>query len=169
MLKRSIVSVIGLAALMSTAALATGSSSGTLAVTASITSSCDVTSSTLPFGVYDPLAGAVMKITGSMQVACTTDITSASVELDHGTYGTGTTAPTRKMSDGTSSPGPHYLTYNIYTDGEYGTVWGSANGPTITPASGVATNVSVYGQIDGSQQAAPAGSYTDTVQVTVTF
>jgi hypothetical protein len=77
---RKMLCLIGLAALMSSAALA-GSNTANLAVSASITSNCTISTGALSFGVYDPIAGTAVSGTGTVTTACTTDVTAPYVTV----------------------------------------------------------------------------------------
>ncbi|MEO8184067.1 MAG: spore coat U domain-containing protein [Deltaproteobacteria bacterium] len=67
--------------------------------------------------------------------------------------------------------GAFVLTYNVYRDASHTSVWGddvtSWLGP-LTPLDGVDDSRTVFGRIEPGQNA-HAGSYTDTLIVTVTF
>jgi spore coat protein U-like protein len=73
--------------------------------------------------------------------------------------------------------GTNTLSYNLYTDNTYGTIWGDGAGITNTVAAigtgmavaNIGTSV-VYGRIPlAAAEAAPAGTYQDQVLVTVVF
>jgi spore coat protein U-like protein len=166
---RKIAYLIGLAALMSSAALAT-TATANLGVSASITSNCTIGTSALAFGAYDPIAGTAVPGTGTVTVACTSDVTAPKVTLGQGLHaGGGSTdaAPLRRLSDGAGTP--HYLTYNIYLLGDHATVWDNVTGQTAHAGDGTGHDLTTFGQIDINQHTAPAGSYADTVVATVTF
>ena len=64
------------------------------------------------------------------------------------------------------------LNYNLYTDSTYTSIWG--DGTTGTTVSGVGSNGStgitktIYGSIPEGQDV-PAGAYTDSITITITF
>jgi spore coat protein U-like protein len=69
------------------------------------------------------------------------------------------------------------LSYNLYTDATYGTIWGDGGAGTgtvaVLGAGMAAANIGtseVFGRIlRGAAEAAPPGIYTDSVLVTVVF
>jgi len=166
-MKKQIFSVIGLAALMSSAALA-ATASADLGVSASIISNCTIGTSALSFGDYDPIAGTAIPGTGTVTVACTSDVATPKVTLGQGAHASGSStdaAPLRRLSDGAS----HFLTYNIYLAVNHSTVWDNSTGQNAVAGDGTPHDLTTYGLIDASQHTAPAGSYSDTVVATVTF
>ncbi len=81
--------------------------------------------------------------------------------------GTGASFANRRMA-----AGANLLNYNIYTTTARTTVWGDGTSSTsaITgTGSGTAQSVTVYGRVTSGQTSVPAGSYSDTVAVTVTY
>jgi spore coat protein U-like protein len=166
---RKILYSIGLAALMSSAALATNATAN-LGVSANIVSNCTISTSALAFGAYDPIAGTAVSGTGTVTTACTSDVTAPQVTLGQGLHDIAGTAaaPQRRLSDGAGTP--HFLTYNIYLLSNHSTVWDNVTGQTAHAGDGTPYGLTTFGQIDANQHAAPAGaSYADTVVATVTF
>lgn len=153
------------------AALTTQSFAGTatssLGVSATVINSCSIsTASDVAFGNYDPISGTDNTNTGSFTVTCTPSASTA-ITLGQGSNAdTGSTdaAPLRRMTDGSSD----YLSYNLYTDNTYATVWDNSTGVSYT-GTGSADTVTVYAKAAAGQLTAPAGSYTDTVVATITF
>ncbi|BBB14875.1 spore coat protein U [Candidatus Rickettsiella viridis] len=140
---------------------------GTLPVSATVIAACLVgTVTPVAFGNYDPtsttdnIAGQ-----GVIPVTCTNG-TSYTIGLNAGTF-TGATVTTRRMT-GTSAAG---LAYGLFQNTGRTTNWGNTPG-TDTPAAVVATgtsqSVNVYGKIT-ALQAVAAGSYSDSVTITVNF
>lgn len=148
--------------LVSMTALVTGASASAfadtkdLAVSATISKACVITTSAVAFGTYD--------------------FTSAA-DNDHGVGGvvfncTKGTAPTIQLSIGTNGSAPqrrmiasgNYLNYTLFSDPTRLAEW-----TTVASISGVDVGtVPVYGRIPAGQNQ-PAGSYTDTVVATITF
>ncbi|HTX60606.1 MAG TPA: spore coat U domain-containing protein [Verrucomicrobiae bacterium] len=125
---------------------------------------------TLSFGAYDPVvanASLAATATGTVSVTCP-DTLAYTLTANTGLYGThasgscATATCTRAMLSGSS-----YLSYDIYTTSAHTTVWNATNSIAGT-GSGIAQSISVYGYIPPAE-VAPAGSYADTVTVTVTF
>jgi len=164
---KNIVSAFCLAALMSSAALATTATSS-LTPSATITNICTVTGNPIAFGTYNTLTGAAVTQTATIGVTCTNGMTAPPVTLGQGANpGTSSTdtAPLRQLN---ASVG-HNLTYNLYSDSGNTVVWGNVTGVASPTPSGSAQNMTVYGKIDSAQTTAIAGTYSDTVVVTVTF
>lgn len=157
------------ATLLASASAGAVTTTTTFQVSATVLKTCSVTAGALGFGNYTPGAGAATA-SSTVNVNCTKS-TGFTVALDAGTT-TGATIAQRLMKDS----GSNTLQYNLYTANTYTTVWGDGSGTSATQAgtgAGVATAVpfTVYGQLPDNvtNQAAPPGSYTDTVKVTVTY
>jgi spore coat protein U-like protein len=140
--------------------------SGVLNVSATISSDCTVGASTLAFGTLS--SGAVLAgnidIAGTVTVNCTNGA-PYTVRLGVGA-GTGATFASRKMT-----AGANLLNYSIYSTTGRTTVWGDGTAATVTVAgtgSGAVQSLSAYGRIF-SGQTPQAGTYNDTVTVTVTY
>jgi len=147
--------LVGVLGLLATPALG-GTASNTLTVTATVAATCSVSASSLNFGTYTVSTNTDQS--GNISVTCTTG-TPYTVELDGGTNASGST---RRMVNASS-----YLTYELYTDSGRGTVWNNTNTVAGT-GTGAAQSIPLYGRIPSSQNV-PAGTYTDTVQITVTY
>lgn len=141
---------------------------GNLSVTASVTQSCRVkTTSPVAFGSYDPLdthssTGSDLDGSGSVTVACTKGYIPT-IGLNLGLNASGST---RRMKVGSE-----YLTYELYKEVGRTNVWGNSGADLFTPSSApgsTGTAYDVYGRVPKGQDAA-AGSYTDTVTVTVNY
>ena len=68
--------------------------------------------------------------------------------------------------------GSNLLSYNLYTDSARTSVWGDGTGSTNTiggTGTGGSQAVTVYGRVSLGQTGVPAGSYADTVAVTITY
>ena len=152
----------GLAASTASAATATAN----LAVSATVTNNCTISTAPLAFGSYDPVvanASADLDGTGTVTVACTKG-SSATIGLGLGSNASGTT---RRMTDGSSN----FLTYELYQDSGRSTVWGNSGSGLLSPVaapSKAARDFTVYGRVTSNQDV-PAGSYNDTVVATVNF
>lgn len=141
--------------------------------------SCDVAATGVAFGVYNPLAGADVDTTGNVNVSCTRtgllDLTpgiSYSVQLNPGNSGG---YSSRELGSGAAM-----LNYNLYRNAARTLIWGDGTGGSSAQGGNVSfplLNLSsvtrdndhtIYGRIFGGQNVA-AGSYTDTINVTVIF
>ena len=144
-------------------ASATTTVTTSIAVSASVLSSCGVTALPLAFGTYTPTQATNTTAQTTVVVTCTNG-TPYNVGLNAGT-GTGATVATRKLTSGSN-----LLSYTLYSDSGYSTVWGNTIGTnTVTgTGSGLSQTINVYGSIT-ALQAVPAGNYTDTVTVSLTY
>jgi spore coat protein U-like protein len=135
----------------------------TFTVSATVTNNCTVSATNHAFGAYTPSAVPPTDATSTLTVNCTVGA-GYNVGLDAGT-GSGATVTTRKMTSGANT-----LNYSLYQDALRSTVWGNTVGTDTVAGIGTGLNVghTVYGRIPASQNVA-AGSYSDTITVTVTF
>jgi len=133
----------------------------TISVSATVVNTCTVNTTTLTFGSY---TGALLATSGGITLTCTSG-TAETIGLDAGANGAHAVGTTRAMANGGS-----YLSYEIYQDSGHTTVWGSS-GLAAETATGTGTQqtLQAYGKIPAGELTAPAGSYTDTVNVTVTY
>jgi spore coat protein U-like protein len=153
-------------------AASAGTTTGSFTVTALVNSNCLVTALPLNFGTYTPTAGP-LKVNTTINVNCTLG-TKFTVQLNAGT--TGGTSFAQRLLRNTTAGDPDTLQYNLYTISSYGSIWGDGTSGTATVTgfgAGVLTSVpeTVYGVLvdSAANQNASAGTYTDTITVTVTF
>lgn len=132
----------------------------TFTVSATVAESCTVSAANLSFGTYDRTLGNTA--TAIITANCTLG-TTYSLALD---FGGAVDANSRVMDDGGGSE----LSYQLYQNALRTTVWGTG-GDAKTGLTGTGlddvTNI-VYGSVPSGQNKA-AGSYTDTVTVTLTY
>ncbi|WP_010183412.1 Csu type fimbrial protein [Sphingomonas sp. PAMC 26605] len=132
---------------------------GLLASRPALAASCSVSSSGVNFGAYDPADAADTRGTGTVRLSCDAAVT-ASVALSGG----GRSATDHAMSNGISQLG-----YGLYTDAQRSTLWGDGTGGSQTVAfDGTVVDRSVYGAIPARQRVT-AGSYADTITLTVSY
>jgi spore coat protein U-like protein len=133
---------------------------GTLAVSAVVQTSCSLTGGTMSFGTYTSGQTSNLDVDGQIAFAnCPTG--NLVFELDGG--GTGNTTA-RKMTSGSNQ-----LAYQLYRNTTRSAIFatGSNAYTEIRLVAGGGT-IPVYGRITGNQTV-PAGNYADTVNVTLTF
>jgi spore coat protein U-like protein len=147
-----------------------GTQTANLAVNATVTANCTISTAAVAFGSYDPVvanATTALNGTGSVTVTCTSG-DAANVTLGQGAdAATGSTdaAPLRQMKDS----GSDVLAYSLYSDGARSTVWGNTTATGVSDTgNGTAQTLTVYGSVAAGQNV-PAGTYSDTVVATVTF
>lgn len=130
-------------------------------MSANVIASCTTVGSSMAFGAYTQ---ATVNQTAAITVLCTNG-TSYSIGLDAG-VGTGSTTSSRKLTG--SSGGT--LNYSLYRDSGRTNNWGSTIGTDTQTGtgSGQIQTLTVYGQIQAGGTPL-AGTYTDTVTVTLTY
>ena len=155
----------GAAAVATSVPARAGSVNSNNSVTATVNAQCTVTTGAVAVGTYDTLGSTNNDATGTLNVTCTNG-TAWTAAANAGT-GTGATFASRKMSSGSS-----LLNYQLYTDSGRTTLWGDGSSSTATvgaTGTGSAQATTIYGRLPSGQTGAPAGSYADTVAVTITF
>jgi spore coat protein U-like protein len=127
---------------------------------------CTVTTIGVAFGTYSSSHGTPTDGVGGISLACHPAARPV-IAIDAGSSGA---YSERQMRSGT-----HQLGYNLFTDASRTVVWGNGSGgtATVSPTGTVSAGVRqfsapVYGRIPARQNAA-AGSYGDTLMVTITF
>lgn len=142
-----------------------GTTSSNLSVTATVSATCTVSTSTVAFGTVNTISGSNVDATGGITVTCTNG--SAWTAAAGAGSGTGATFAARKMTSGAN-----VLTYSLYTDSARANLWGDGTTGNVIisgTGTGAAQNVTIYGRVGAGQTSVPAGSYSDTVAVTVTY
>jgi spore coat protein U-like protein len=164
--------VLAVAALSAVGTASAATSTGSFQVTASVANSCVVTAANnIAFGAYDPADtnnASALDSAGSVTVRCTRG-SNAAIALNQGANaagGSSCTTPLRQMSDG----GTSRLRYDLYSDSARTVAWGctTTNDVDQTFSSLAPVTFDTFGRIPAGQDV-PAGSYADTVTVTVTF
>lgn len=128
-----------------------------------IESGCEIASVTdITFATTSVLSAAV-NADGEVQVTCS-DTTPYDIGLGAGS-GSGATVEVRKMTSGSTT-----IDYTLYSDASRSTVWGDTidNNTVSGTGNGDAQAFPIYGQVP-AQTTPAAGTYTDTVTVTVTY
>jgi spore coat protein U-like protein len=132
-----------------------------------LAASCTIASvAGVALGTYDVFDAAPVDSTGTITYECTGVVETDTVQITVSTGGGGTFSP-RAMSAGAET-----LSYNLYLDAARTVLWGDGTAGTSTygplqPAEGQ-TAVTVFGRVPAGQDVA-AGSYSDTVVITVIF
>ena len=135
-------------AAMSVVAVDAATTTDTFTAQIIIQDDCEITATTnLDFGTAGVITSDI-DATSDLDVQCTS----------------GTTYTIDLAGSGTMDSGPNSVTYAMYSDAGRTTVWSAVAGT----GNGADQNYTVYGRVP-VQAAPPAGTYTDTVTVTVTF
>jgi spore coat protein U-like protein len=120
---------------------------------------CTVSTTSVAFGAYDPFSTAPKDSNGSVQITCDV-VTGYTIALNAGTSG----SLNRAMASGA-----YRLNYNLFTEATGTIVWGDGSGAgTLVSGSGTAATIPVYGRVPARQNVR-AGSYVDTLIMTVTY
>lgn len=132
----------------------------TLSSRAEAAATCTVSTAGVAFGAYNPLNATATDGVGSVTVSCSGN--PGAMTLSSGTGQSGSYSA-RVMKSGTSS-----LNYNLYTTATRTTVWGNGTSGTSTRSLSAVGTYTVYGRIPALQNVS-AGTYTDSVVVTLTY
>lgn len=153
-------SLLALSLLLSQAANA-ATATQNFNVTATVVNACSLSSiSDLAFGNYNFNSPALG--TTSVNVTCSLG-SSYTLHINDGLYGS--SASTRKMKHATLSDNLSYTLSNTLA----GATWGDSVGTGITGTGlGVAVPTTIFGSV-AANQTVTAGSYSDTLTMTVTF
>lgn len=163
---KSYLAPLGLAALASIAIAdpAAAQQSTQFQVSMTIQAECRLTSaSDLAFGNTGVIQTAITS-TSPIGVQCT-NTTPYNIGLNAGA-GTGATVATRRMTSGSGAT----VVYELFRDPARSQIWGNTAGTDTLAGigNGAVQSLTVYGRVP-PQTTPAAGSYTDTVQVTVTY
>ena len=121
--------------------------------------SCTITSSGVNFGAYDPIDSLDTLGTGTIKFGCDTPV-SANIALSGGG---------RSTVDHAMSNGSNQLGYGLYVDPQRTVPWGDGTGGSQTMSvDGTSGDRPIYGSIVARQRVS-AGSYSDTIVLTVSY
>ncbi|KFD20268.1 MULTISPECIES: Csu type fimbrial protein [Tatumella] len=123
---------------------------------------------TLNFGSMSSIADNVDVAStpgaGSIVVTCTPG-TSISIALDYGLHGGSASERYMKNSDSTATLG-----YQLYQDAAHSTVWGSGSlAYSVASFPDTTQTYTLYGRLFPVTGLPTAGTYTDTITVTLTY
>jgi len=127
-----------------------------------------VSATGMAFGNYNAASPSATTANATITVSCVNpaqELDAFTIALSRG--GSSTYSP-RRMTSGANT-----LNYNIYTTAGFASIWGDGTGGTVTVnynGAGTPNSLSytAYGQVPAGQYVA-AGSYADTITVTVTY
>lgn len=158
---------LGFAALAATTAAPAlaGTATNNMPVSVNVLNSCTVSATPMAFGSPTAIGGVDIDTTSTVSLVCTNGA-NYDVALDRGLNASGTQ---RRMSNGAATP--VFVNYGVFKDAARTTDWGAGVGATQAGNAGASGLVSLtaYGRIPASAASVGAGTYTDTVTVTVTF
>ena len=166
MLKQTIGTISAAVLLAVAGSAAAATKTDTMQVSATVAKNCIINAPDLNLGTFE--GDNNLTANSTISVRCTSGTT---FDVDLST-GAGTYA-NRTMSNGTDT-----LTYNLFTNAGFTTVWGDGTGTTgrgsgtgTGMAIGNAQSLIVYGRLLASANtgAVGAGTYTDTITATITY
>jgi spore coat protein U-like protein len=125
---------------------------------------CTISTTSVNFGSYDVFNSTPTDTTGTVSVTCSGN---ADVTITLSKGGSSTFNP-RTLNSGTDT-----LNYNLYRDAARTTIWGDGTGSTASYTqvglpNNTAQNLTIYARIPAAQDVR-AGTYTDSVTVTIDF
>jgi len=146
-------------------------STATLTVQITITAACNINASTLDFGSN---AGTAL-LAGNLNASTTVSVTCTngspySIGMDNGANAS---SGQRRMISGAN-----FISYNLYTDAAHNNPWTTASSSTTCTAAnscalgtgnGIPQSTTIYGVVPSVAVAPAAGSYADSVTMTVTY
>lgn len=158
--KKIIVAALMATGLFAAGTASAGTATSTLPVSATVNGSCVFNSvESMAFGSYIPLGGN-KAATANIDLTCS-NLLPFEIAVNAGSTA-GASVAQRLMTNGANT-----LQYNLYFLQDYSIIWEFAS------ATGTGTNHSLhfYGLLpdNATNQAAPTGTYTDTVTVTLTY
>jgi spore coat protein U-like protein len=120
---------------------------------------CDISPQSVSFGAYDPTEPSDLDGVGTITIACDAEVSvTISLSSGAGSYGV------RAMPGGTGQ-----LSYNLYTTSQRVIVWGDGSGGSDSVSDTLQSrDFTVYGTIP-ARQTVSAGTYADTIVVTITY
>jgi len=163
--------LLGLLICAAPAAAQAGTATANLSVSITITAACTINAATLTFpstAGTSLLATAVAAST-TVSVTCTSG-SPYTVGMDNGLNASGNQ---RRMINGAN-----FINYGLYLDNAHTLPWTTgATNTTCTTAgqcyigtgNGSAQSINIYGNVPTVATAPPAGIYTDTVLMTITY
>ncbi|MDG2273093.1 MAG: spore coat U domain-containing protein [Halioglobus sp.] len=168
-IKLAVVSAIVAVSMGLSATSYAATDTATMEVSTTVLMSCTISAGAMTFGSYDPTSGTDNDATATITSTCTSG-GAATITMGEGggeVSGSTDAAPLRAMSDGQEVE--QTLAYQLYLDVAGGTVWGNTaeTGKAIT-ADGTAQSFTAYGRIPQGQVVG-AGTFTDSVAVTLTY
>ena len=157
-------------------AYATDAASKNMDVSVDITETCSMSNTDLNFGGYDAFGANATRdllTTATITTTCTSG-TNGVISMSGGSHVLFCTSSKchRQMANQDETS---FLRYNIYTNESlsWGSVWSdntsATNEVVQVIGSGVSQNTTVYGEITKNQRNAAAGSYTDTITITLNY
>ena len=165
----SAATALGIVAVSMPAYAGTGTSNMT--VSSSINTACSISTTNISFGAYDAVvanASAALTAAGGVSSTCTVGA-GGYIKIGQGLNASSDSSdadPDRRMVHATD--GTKFLNYEVFSDSDRSVEWENATGVTYT-GTGSAQALAVCGSVTAAQASAIAGSYSDTLTVTINY
>ena len=165
----SAATALGIVAVSMPAYAGTGTSNMT--VSSSINTACSISTTNISFGAYDAVvanASSALTAAGGLSSTCTVGA-GGYIKISQGLNASSDSSdadPDRRMVHATD--GTKFLNYEVFSDSDRSVEWENATGVTYT-GTGSAQALVVYGSVTAAQASAIAGSYSDTLTVTINY
>lgn len=153
-----------IATLLAASAANAATATGTLQVSLTTSNTCTISAPPLAFGVF---TGAEKTAASTVSVYCNGPL-PFSIAMSAGAGVGASISNGRKLT----RPGGSTLTYNLYSDASYATIWGDGNEEATVPGVGIGLTTpatkTVYGKVSEASTFLD-GTYSDAVVMTVTY
>ncbi len=129
---------------------------------------CSISTTPVAFGTYNVFDAGPLDSTGNIHITCTGKLPAVSVWLSKGS---GPSTTQRQMVYWHPTLGQSQLDYNLYLDAAHTQVWGDPDPYCFSTSDKIPfaeLSLDIYGRVR-QEQDVPAGSYTDTVTVSINF
>ena len=136
-----------------------------LALAGRAEAACTVSATAVSFGTYNVFTTTATTSTGSVTYRCGSSDHNIRIDISTGSSGTYTPRTLKRSTEP--------LSYNLYIDSAFASVWGDGSGTTSeyqkgNPPNGTDVILTIYGSIPALQDVS-AGTYSDTVVATINF
>lgn len=126
---------------------------------------CTISTTPVNFGSYDVFNTSATPANGTITYRCGAADHNITISISTGSSGSFANRTMKKITEN--------LTYNLYLDTAFATVWGDGSGTTgqysiKNPPNGTDVPLTVYGRVPALQDVS-VGSYSDTVIATINF
>ncbi|MGI4943491.1 MAG: Csu type fimbrial protein [Janthinobacterium lividum] len=128
-------------------------------ISATVPTQCSVSATAMAFPTASVLGNPV-NTTATVSTTCNAAV-PVTIALDNGATGTGPT--TRQMKSGANA-----ISYGIYRDAAANLPWGNTSGTDTAALSSGTGTLTAYGRVP-AQASPPPGSYSDIVNVIITY
>lgn len=154
---------MALAALVGATPALAGTTSSAATISGNVVASCTLTPPSIPAIQINPFSGSGNSASANMNVTCTNGA-PVTIAIDFGQTPNGQT--NRQMKDASNN----LVSYNVYQDSAFSTLWGSTSGTNTMSITGTGAPQSIPVYIQATpNQLSVAGSYSDTVSITLAY